>query len=71
MNTELPPMPKSEAMSQAEVERLLVATAEQAAAGAMPPPGEGVPDQQSPPRHEFPANFDFLPVTFAHAARAA
>ena len=62
MNTELPPMPKSEAMSQAEVERLLVATAEQAAAVEMPPPGEIGPDEQSPPRHEFPQNSVFSPI---------
>jgi flagellar motor switch protein FliM len=52
MNTELPPMPKSEAMSQAEVEKLLVATAEASAAGAAP--DETGPGQQSLPRHEFP-----------------
>jgi flagellar motor switch protein FliM len=61
MNTELPPMPKGDAMSQAEVERLLVATAEQAA-GAMPGVEEGGPDQQSPPRHEFPQMSVFSPV---------
>jgi flagellar motor switch protein FliM len=55
MNTELPPMPKGEAMSQAEVERLLVATAENAtAADALTAAKEPVPDGQSPQRHEFP-----------------
>ena len=61
MNTELPPMPKSEAMSQAEVERLLVATAEQAA-GALPAITEAGPDQQSPQRHEFPQISVFSPL---------
>jgi flagellar motor switch protein FliM len=54
MSNELPPMPQSQTMSQADMERLLATAEAQGVPDAMPGIPEEKLDEESSQRHEFP-----------------